>query len=78
MKHIIIPLLLGLGLGLAILIAPRMSTDAGAVIIGVVVGFVASVPTSLLLVALPRRAPRNNAPITTYQPTTPPSEEVLQ
>lgn len=74
MKKIIVPLLLGLGLGLAILIAPRMSTDAGAVLIGVTVGFVASVPTSLLLVALLRRAPRSEPP--TYQPAPPTGEEV--
>ncbi len=51
----ITPLLLGLVLGLAVLIAPRLRTDPLAVIIGVAVGIAASVPTSLLMVALLRR-----------------------
>lgn len=46
---------LGLGLGLAVIIGQRMSTDAMAVVIGVAVGVAASVPTSLLMVALLRR-----------------------
>jgi hypothetical protein len=40
---------------MAIVIGQRMSTDAMAVVIGVAVGVAASVPTSLLLVALLRK-----------------------
>ncbi len=55
MKKLIVPLMLGLGVGLALLIGRRMSTDAMAVVVGVAVGVASSVPTSLLLVALLRR-----------------------
>lgn len=55
MKRLIIPLLLAVGVTLAVIIGQRMSTDAMAVVIGVAVGIAASVPTSLLLVALLRR-----------------------
>ncbi len=47
--------LLAFGVTLALLIGQRMSTDAMAVVLGVAVGVAASVPTSLLLVALLRR-----------------------
>jgi hypothetical protein len=40
---------------LAVIVGQRMSTDAMAVVIGVAVGVAASVPVSLLLVALLRR-----------------------
>lgn len=55
MKHLIPLLLLGFVVALAIVIGQRMSTDAMAVVIGVAVGVAASVPTSLLLVALLRK-----------------------
>lgn len=55
MKKLITPLLLAFGVTLAVIIGQRMSTDAMAVVIGVAVGVAASVPTSLLLVALLRR-----------------------
>jgi hypothetical protein len=55
MKKLIVPLMLGFGVVMAVLIGQRMSTDAMAVVIGVAVGVTASVPTSLLLVALLRR-----------------------
>lgn len=55
MKKLILPLLLAFGVTLAVIIGQRMSTDAMAVVIGVAVGVAASVPTSLLLVALLRR-----------------------
>lgn len=54
-KFITVPLLLGFGVALAYVIGVRMSTDAMAVVIGVAVGVTASVPMSLLLVALLRR-----------------------
>ena len=55
MKSLIPLILLGFGVALAIVIGQRMSTDAMAVVIGVAVGVAASVPTSLLLVALLRK-----------------------
>ncbi len=55
MKRWIVPLMLGFGITMAVLIGERMSTDAMAVVVGVAVGVAASVPTSLLLVALLRR-----------------------
>jgi hypothetical protein len=55
MKKVILPAMLGFGVTLALIIGQRMSTDAMAVVIGVAVGVAASVPTSLLLVALLRR-----------------------
>lgn len=55
MKHAIPVILLGFGVALAIVIGQRMSTDAMAVVIGVAVGVAASVPVSLLLVALLRK-----------------------
>jgi hypothetical protein len=54
-KRLIPVILLGFGVALAIVIGQRMSTDAMAVVIGVAVGVAASVPTSLLLVALLRK-----------------------
>jgi hypothetical protein len=55
MKKLIVPLMLGFGVVLAVIVGERMSTDAMAVVIGVAVGVTASVPTSLLLAALLRR-----------------------
>ena len=55
MKRLVPIILLGFGVALAIVIGQRMSTDAMAVVIGVAVGVAASVPTSLLLVALLRK-----------------------
>ena len=55
MKRLIPLIMLGFGVALAIVIGQRMSTDAMAVVIGVAVGVAASVPTSLLLIALLRR-----------------------
>ncbi len=55
MKRLIPLVLLGFGVALAIVIGQRMSTDAMAVVIGVAVGVAASVPTSLLLIALLRK-----------------------
>lgn len=55
MKRLIPLTLLGFGVALAVVIGQRMSTDAMAVVIGVAVGVAASVPTSLLLIALLRK-----------------------
>ena len=42
------------GVTLAVVIGQRMSTDAMAVVVGVVFGVAASIPTSLLIVAATR------------------------
>jgi hypothetical protein len=55
MKKALIPLMLAFGVTLAALVGQRLNTDAMAVVLGVAVGVAASVPTSLLLVALLRR-----------------------
>lgn len=44
------------GVALAVVVGQRMSSDAMAVVIGVVFGVAASIPTSLLVVAATRRA----------------------
>ncbi len=59
MKKWIVPLALGFGVTMAIIIGQRMSTDAMAVVIGVVVGVAASIPTSVMIVAILRRDRRN-------------------
>lgn len=58
MKRALIPLMLGFGVTLALVIGQRLTTDAMAVVLGVAVGVAASVPTSVLLMALLRRATR--------------------
>jgi hypothetical protein len=58
MRRWVIPLMLGFGVALALIIGQRMSTDAMAVVIGVAVGVAASVPASMLLVAMLRRERR--------------------
>jgi hypothetical protein len=58
MKRWIVPLMLGFGVTLALIVGQRMSTDAMSVVIGVAVGVFASVPTSVLIVALLRRERR--------------------
>jgi hypothetical protein len=74
MKRLIVPLLLGFGVAMAVIIGQRMSTDAMAVVIGVAVGVAASVPTSLLLMALLRKD-RSTAP---WQPELPPGYPLPQ
>jgi hypothetical protein len=64
MKRAIVPLMLGFGMAMALIIGRRMSTDAMAVVIGVAVGVASSVPTSLLLVALLRRERGLNSSLT--------------
>ena len=56
MKAVIGLLMLGFGVAMAYIIGERMSTDAMAVVLGVAVGIVASIPTTVLLVALVRRS----------------------
>ena len=58
MTRWVVPLMLGFGMVMAVIIGQRMSTDAMAVVLGVAVGVGASVPTSVLIVALLRREKR--------------------
>ncbi len=68
MKRAIIPLMLGFGATLAFVIGQRLTTDAMAVVLGVAVGVAASVPTTVLLMALLRRGSREAA----WRPEPPP------
>jgi len=81
MNKTLLPLLmLGFGVALAVIIGQKMSQDAMSVVIGVAVGVAASVPTSLLLVALLRRergSYRDVPPQPAYPQLTPPQVMVL-
>lgn len=73
MKSLIgIALIAGL-VSLAIIIGQRLSTDAMAVVVGVVFGVAASIPTSLLVVLAARGARRSPQPYRRddYQPSPP-------
>jgi hypothetical protein len=60
MKRLVTVVAVAFAVGLAVVIGNRMSADAMAVVVGVVCGVMASVPTSLLLVwALGRRGQGN-------------------
>ena len=76
MKKLIVPLSLGFGMMLALAIGQRMSTDALAIVVGVAVGVAASVPTSLLLVALLRRERSRMDPYTRSSVTTQPPPQL--
>jgi hypothetical protein len=54
MKKLLALSIIAAGVTLAVVIGQRMSTDAMAVVIGVVFGVAASIPTSLLVVAATR------------------------
>jgi hypothetical protein len=69
MKRALIPLMLGFGVTLALVIGQRLTTDAMAVVLGVAVGVAASVPTSVLLLALLRRTTREAS----WRPEAPPA-----
>lgn len=84
MKRLIPLIMLGFGVALAIVIGQRMSTDAMAVVIGVAVGVAASVPTSLLLIALLRRERQSfrqdaarDLPYAPYPPALPQQPNVI-
>ena len=55
-KHILIGVAAVFVAVLAVIIGQRMSTDAMAVVVGVIFGVAASIPTSLLVAAVTRRA----------------------
>lgn len=60
-KQVLIAAALLFVMVLAVIIGQRMSTDAMAVVIGVIFGVAASIPTSLLIVAVTRRAAQDRA-----------------
>jgi len=55
MKRIAIVAVIAFAVTLAVIIGQRMSTDAMAVVIGVACGVMASIPTSLLILAVSNR-----------------------
>jgi hypothetical protein len=58
MKQLIALLALGFMITLGVVIGLRMSSDAIAVLVGVIAGVAASIPTALLLMAVTRRQDR--------------------
>ncbi len=75
MKKLIIPVMLGFGVAMALIIGQRMSTDAMAVVIGVIVGVASSVPTSILLMALLRR---ERVGMSSWRQEAPPPPQIQQ
>jgi hypothetical protein len=71
MKTLLLVVGLGFGLMMAYIIGERMSIDAMAVVLGVAVGIVASIPTTLLLVALVRRSRQDS-----YEAPRPPQQQL--
>ena len=57
MRNVAIIAIIAFAVTLAVIIGQRMSTDAMAVVIGVACGVLASVPTSLLILAVSGRQP---------------------
>ena len=55
MKKVAIVSLIAFAVTLAVIIGQRMSTDAMAVVVGVACGVLASIPTSLLILAVSNR-----------------------
>ncbi len=55
MKKVAIIALITFAITLAVIIGQRMSTDAMAVVVGVACGVLASIPTSLLILAVSNR-----------------------
>ncbi|MCS7220101.1 MAG: hypothetical protein RML36_03300 [Anaerolineae bacterium] len=74
MKRLIPVACLAFVVTLAVTIGQRMSTDAMAVVIGVIFGVAASIPTSLLIIAASRRSAvdRTMADRTNYERYMPP------
>lgn len=62
MRRVFVPILVSCGVTLALVIGARLTPDSLAVVLGVAVGVAASVPTSILLVALIWRAQRGAPP----------------
>lgn len=71
MKKVVIALIGVFILALCITVAKRMSSDAMAVVVGMVCGVAASIPTSLLMLLLARRDDAENAPASAGMPQVP-------
>jgi hypothetical protein len=61
MKKVAIVAVIAFAITLAVIIGKRMSTDAMAVVIGVACGVVASIPISLLILAVSNRQEKREA-----------------
>jgi hypothetical protein len=61
MKKVAIVAVIAFAMTLAVIIGKRMSTDAMAVVIGVACGVLASIPTSLLILAVSNRQGKREA-----------------
>jgi hypothetical protein len=72
MKAVLTVALIAFFVTLAVIIGKRMSTDAMAVLIGVACGVIASIPTSLLILAVTSRRNRGVEEYTPPQPQVPP------
>jgi len=62
MKRVAIVAVIAFAVTLAVIVGQRMSTDAMAVVIGVACGVVASIPTSLLILAVSNRRGEREVP----------------
>ena len=80
MSRVLAITIVAAGVALAVVVGQRMSSDAMAVVIGVVFGVAASIPTSLLVVAATRRAaaPPSRPALHDPPPTQPPQIYIVQ
>ncbi|MGH2521984.1 MAG: hypothetical protein ACRDH2_05715 [Anaerolineales bacterium] len=70
-RHILLAAALAFSVTLAVVVGQRPSSEAMAVMLGVVAGVAASIPTSLIVVWLALHAQRTQAPA---RPAAPPAE----
>jgi hypothetical protein len=61
MKKVVVVAIIAFAITLAVIIGQRMSTDAMAVVIGIACGVLASIPTSLLILAVTNRHSKQEA-----------------
>lgn len=72
-KRVVILLVVVFAVTLAVVVGARLSSDAIAVLVGVIAGVAASIPTALLLMAVTRRRePRRPEPYEEQQRMNPP------
>jgi len=86
MKDLVKLAVIAFSIGLGVVVGNRLSAEAVAVVVGVVGGALASIPTSLLLLALtrrwtrteePRPQPSAYPPVVVIQPGTQPQNHAL-
>ena len=68
MKKWMFLVLLAFAVGLGVMVGKKMSTDAMAVVVGIACGVAASIPTSLLIVAIATRRNDRDRPRRDYPP----------